>query len=864
MKTELNSLIKNWFDKAPKWQKDMFNRLSYNCILNSQDVENEYILCKKEYKLVNTSKTSIVSYPFFHEHEKNENKSVTTLKKISNIHGVGKLAPKTPMEFIQNLNIIYGENGSGKSSYINILKNICGSKGAKSIIGNVFDNKPSLPSAEITIMQDDEEKQLLWSENTTNSDNINLMQIYDSDNANIYLTQDSETVFEPEILAIFSEMAKNCDLFNRKLTDERQKIISELVNIPLSLNNAQLIKKYNNISSKKQITELRNLIQWDESLEKKLKDLSYSLSLSNPLEEAKKIKNTISFLSEVKNDILHLHKAYNDEVCISLLQLKSELINRKQLADEDAKKIFSSSKLDGISNESWKMMWNAAREYSEQYAYKNNDFPYIEKEAVCVLCHQPLSDEAINRLKSFEDFIKSKMQTEAQKAQNQYTNAVNNINQIKVKEIEKVKLELRVANVTDDIIIQSMQYYKQISDRKDSLLLETEFEKVLPNLNKIEVDKYYSDIIYALIQKADSLEKVVFEFEQQQQNELELKSKKWLFEHIDQLDKKEKILNLDAAILSTNTKKISILKSALSEELITKDYINRFQKELNSLGACNIQVEIIKSKTIKGKVYHKISLKKSVKKEKITNILSEGELRIVSLAAFLSEVNCNTINMPFVFDDPISSLGVKYEQSVVKRLVELSKYRQVIVFTHRLSLVEGLKSNSKKNGISTNLIEICNQPWGCGDVSNTSLTITNPQKKLNTIKNDYIKKAKNILNDKGYCTDYNDKMHSICTQTRICIEILISEVLLNGVIKRFDPAIHTGNNLKQLSDIKYEECELLDDLMTKYSFTEHSQSLERPNDLFGIDNTEFSIKQIEIDIDKLVNLIKTIKLRRRN
>jgi ABC-type Mn2+/Zn2+ transport system ATPase subunit len=63
-------------------------------------------------------------------------------------------------------------------------------------------------------------------------------------------------------------------------------------------------------------------------------------------------------------------------------------------------------------------------------------------------------------------------------------------------------------------------------------------------------------------------------------------------------------------------------------------------------------------------------------------VLSEGEYRIVSLAAFLADVGGKDFSAPFVFDDPISSLDQDFEEAVVQRLVELSQERQVIIFTH--------------------------------------------------------------------------------------------------------------------------------------------------------------------------------------
>ena len=55
----------------------------------------------------------------------------------------------------------------------------------------------------------------------------------------------------------------------------------------------------------------------------------------------------------------------------------------------------------------------------------------------------------------------------------------------------------------------------------------------------------------------------------------------------------------------------------------------------------------------KGKTKHQLTIQAGVRP---SGVLSEGEQRVVAIAAFLAELSTSTAQSPIVFDDPVSSL----------------------------------------------------------------------------------------------------------------------------------------------------------------------------------------------------------------
>jgi ABC-type lipoprotein export system ATPase subunit len=332
----------------------------------------------------------------------------------------------------------------------------------------------------------------------------------------------------------------------------------------------------------------------------------------------------------------------------------------------------------------------------------------------------------------------------------------------------------------------------------------------------------------------------------------ELEARKWLIEQGSSI--REEILRLKtiemlttAARLTTTTG-LSKKKAELAQVLVSEAFIARFTSELKALSADRIQVELVQTRTDKGHVYHRIRLKDTKLVVASSDVLSEGERRVVSLAAFLADVEGIEANTPIVLDDPITSLDQDFEESVATRLVGLARKRQVIVFTHRISMLVLLEDAAKLASVNSETVALNRQPWGTGDPGETPFAARKPEKVINSLLNDRLPRAKKIFETDGK-GEYDIYAKGICSDVRIVVERLVEDTLLNDVVRRFRRAVHTQNKIGGLAKITPDDCQMIDELMTKYSRYEHSQPLETPVELPGPD-------EIVIDLTRLQTWLK--------
>ncbi len=307
--------------------------------------------------------------------------------------------------------------------------------------------------------------------------------------------------------------------------------------------------------------------------------------------------------------------------------------------------------------------------------------------------------------------------------------------------------------------------------------------------------------------------------------------------------KEKQALSGAKTFLTTN--RITLESNRLAKALITDAYINRFTRELQKL-APRIKVKLDKAPSQKGSTPYKVSIDTdSGIRCKPEDILSEGEQRIVALAAFFADATGRESKTPLIIDDPISSLDLLYEEKATDEIVRLASERQIIVFTHRISLLVGMREACKSAGI----------PF-----SNHHIRSTRKGNGLPDFEDEYTGDLKAQL--KGLfgvvstietkdpdSREYNDALWRACQTFRKCVERSVEDILLLGMVHRFDRRIMTNGKVLKLTLLSPEDVKTIDDMMTKYSFTEHSQPIDSPP-------VQIDAPDLKTDIQTVLDWIK--------
>ncbi|HIF9186658.1 TPA: AAA family ATPase [Photobacterium damselae] len=815
--------IIKWLHAQPYWVQ-----LAAQCILKQEEITQDKIIEFKELLKTPKGQSCIGALDFGQFNEDSNSPNQVWIKSIGEIEGIDDLNPRSPLTFEQKLTVVYGNNGSGKSGYTRILKKACGKNNANDLKPNVFKEPPAISRCTISI-DGVSAKKIDWVANSRPIPEIRSADIFDSSTGGFYLDNENEVSYVPIDVLLFEKLVSVAESIKSLLDKEQAQLVKVLPSTPVELMQSKYIRAINDrLKADVPETILREFFNFTNDDEIKLKELRERLK-GDPSKLKDKKSRELRQLTELTNSVLVASKQVSPTVCQKLNESKAKLELAKKIAEQGAKALSDENLLNGIGSQTWKALWIAAKEYSMKEAYPDGAYPYVENDAQCVLCHQPLSDAAKSRFKSFEEHIQGSLEKEVKATQLYFDNLVKKQPSIPSK--DALKTQIAASNLIEEEWLPVLsKIWDEIEKASEALTKHPE----LPNQGFI----FDTTLIAALSEKKEALtreianhQKDVIAFNKEKLlNELnDYEAKQWASGYIDAIIQEVKRLKeyrqYEEWGKLLGSSKFTRKAGEVSKQVITDAYTKRFNDELDKLGAKKINVQLSKTRVSKGKVMHKLHLmdvNPNFTRSKSHDILSEGEQRIVSLAAFLADTDSKPQTTPFIFDDPISSLDQSYEQCVAKRLVELSEHRQVIVFTHRISLLGALNDLGNPT-----CVHIRREHWGCGEHGVVPLFAKKPLKALNELKNQRLAQARKLLDSHG-TESYAPLAKSICSDFRILLERVVEVEFLADVVQRHRRDVQTKNKISNLAKITIEDCNLIERLMGEYSAHEHSQPSESP------------------------------------
>ena len=383
----INHDIFGWLEKRPIWQRNLFQR-----VVRNQAIDNSYI--EQLVDLLVASKTVTPETPALTIDELPQGgdmKESIAICSVGDLHGVNALLGGQTLQFSPTgMTIVYGDNGSGKSGYARLLKQIVGARHHEEILSNVFTNERCTQSAQINYRCGGTDQAVTWSR-TFNDTTFGRVHFYDEACGNDYLQNETELSYRPSVLSLLDRLVELIDQVSseigKRIIVEEAKQFS-LPNVPDGTSAANFLSE---LSDRTDPHSLDQLLDAHQDLDNELQEHRQEEARLRATDPTKEKTRLLAVAKDAEALAAHLESIENTispAAANRILALKQTAMELRTSAEKVSSNSFANEPLPGVGSQTWRAMWEAAEHYAQIEAYPDRDFPATEDDDVCVLCQQ--------------------------------------------------------------------------------------------------------------------------------------------------------------------------------------------------------------------------------------------------------------------------------------------------------------------------------------------------------------------------------------------------------------------------------------------------------------------------------------------
>jgi ABC-type Mn2+/Zn2+ transport system ATPase subunit len=731
-----------------------------------------------------------------------------SLRRLTHHVGVNALAPEQTVSFGPTLTVVYGENGAGKSGYTRILKLACRARVRDDILGDVLSGSaPTKARATIGYTSGTEDIDAPWTSGIEPIDALASVSVFDAQCVPAYLKNKTDVAFRPFGLDIFDALASVCADVKTRLEAELSTLTSTTFVAPPGLAEGTraktLVTGLSALTNEADVRTLTALTAAEATRLEQLKAQQKDLASRDPKGRAAELKAKADRLDVLAAHVTAVYAAVGASAFASLHNANV----RKQAATaalESLRKAgLSSELLPATGTRPWLSLWQAAEGYSSA-AYPNRAFPVTTAGSKCLLCQQPIGGDAAARFKQLLEFATSTAQADFNAAER---SRAASLAAVQAPPARRDGLELLLEDLSkeeDELATRMRNLLRDAAERQDTASGDGPYASV-------DLDaKHKADLAAAierLRERARQLLTTAPAMSPEERTELgELEARVALEPYteamIAEIYRRRRIGALNACIGETSTLQITKCSTELTKLMVTDTLAQTLKRELALLEFTHLDVEIRPAGGSKGALLHQLVFT-NAPGVKVTDVLSEGESRALSLAAFMTELATAPTKSAIIFDDPVSSLDHLWRVRIAKRLVSESASRQVIVFTHDLFFLKTLLSECDASALTLHHQYLRRE--GQAGISSPELpwAAMNVKDRIGTLRQK-VQAATKIHRTVGQ-TSYEPVARDIFALLREAWERGVTEVMLNDVVERYRPSIET-QRARKLHDITEQDC----------------------------------------------------------
>jgi hypothetical protein len=640
----------------------------------------------------------------------NQNADIRLLS-LTHHSGVCALANDQTIEFSSDITLLYGKNGSGKSSYFRILNEIVGGNHQTELRPNIYSKNYCPINIELAYTIGTNTENLSWDGSIRAINPLTLLSVFDSNYTKTFLQKRSadSAIVLPYGLHLFTALTTAMDSMKGRLQTEIDSVLKTVPTINtegLSEDVCRIIAQQTYRTNQKKYIQDRYNFSEEQNTE--LQQQEHQLTVLKGTNYEDKIKLAIREKSEYDSLYQHLIKVQSNiqEYASKTKTIVKKILATRKAHEEVKLKIAILSEIGNTNSEEWKTFIEAGS------SFINSE--NLEK-GICPYCRQPIINDAVDIIAAYSTYLSDRSYSELNeliKAKQQLKQNISLLSiDYSISEQFKKLINSRVGG--EELYAKVHDVLNAYTQLKTHLLetleCEQNSEASIPDTlvsllaSLLAICKEYNSSISNLREELAKKNQLVAELSERMKSLIEhnaISKQKELF--VDWFDKIHSIEELKKCQTELSTRMISTLAKTASQTLVTDNLKSKFQEELDNIGLKKLSVELSDAGASRGQSFMQLRL---INNSSVTDVLSEGEQKGVALALFIAERRMQLSNNPIILDDPVNSLDHFITAKLVERLSALDN--QIIIFSHDLLLQTSLVNYRGVHECGKNQVSSC-------------------------------------------------------------------------------------------------------------------------------------------------------------
>ena len=616
------------------------------------------------------------------------------LTGLQECRGVNALVEDQRVVFNPRMTVLFGENATGKTGYVRVLKRLANVRSAQPIIGNIY--RPTAgtrPQARIEYKIGDEQRELVWQDEQ-GVPPFTRMTVFDNPEAALHLEDDITYLYTPADIALFKYVHEAIEQV-RALVDVDLVAREPRTNpfVTAFSRGTNVFTRIETLGASTNLSELEELATVSDEDTSALEGLRASVQV---LEEGSDrgrvqvLRGRATVLGNLATVCRYLRgfdvPAYDGSV--------SALSRARTEQSDAAAAVFRGEQLPEELRSAWQDFLDAG----EQFLQARGQTQYPGVDDACIYCRQVLDDSARQLLSGYRAYSRGAAAEAVEKAESELRGY-----QAPLTSTEFTQSLEAVRGTVDDFEGDERPY--AWADGVRPFL-----DSVGPVLNAVataatmekgeafglaatltpQLERTLEEVRSALAAAQGSAEeraKLLAE-SQAQMNDLDARIRLSTLmpdirQHVEQAQWADRLKTLLGSFQRL-LRGVTDTSKAASEALLNRNFEQAFQRECERLRAPTVTLDF------PGRRGEAARRKSVSPNHSIGEILSEGEQKVIAIADFLAEASLRGSSAPIVFDDPVTSFDQRRIGHIASRMAELANEHQVIVFTHNILLVDAL------------------------------------------------------------------------------------------------------------------------------------------------------------------------------